>query len=134
MGKRLPSGWYCPECGMTQAPGTGVITCRNCGSLGLRGYHRIWPQRVSCKEPGCAWRGWLDGVNPGMSDHLRTVHRIPQPCPGCKGTGLRRSKAKAAVAGRIACRQCRGAGKWLVWGIGPSPSPLSPRDTEEGSR
>lgn len=64
---------YCRHCGRTQALGCGFITCRYCGSLGLREYERR-PRRVICPR-GCGWSGWDDGgVNDDLGRHLRRDH------------------------------------------------------------
>jgi ribosomal protein L40E len=70
----MSGGFYCPDCGATfiRLP-SGVVVCRRCGGLGLRGYDRQ-PRRVSCDEHP-DWRGWDDGgVNDDLGRHRRREH------------------------------------------------------------
>lgn len=106
----MRGGYYCPECGRPQRLGSGAITCAFCGGLGLRGYSRP-PQRVRCDQPGCTWSGWNDGINPDRVTHLRAAHGLPQECEWCKGSGRRKSRAKAATNGTIECHACGGEGR-----------------------
>lgn len=69
-------GFYCSACGAVQGLGSGgIISCRNCGHLGLRGYS-VLPRRVRCADPDCDWRGWDDGgVNDDLGRHEREHER-----------------------------------------------------------
>ena len=74
------SGFYCSECGTMQHLGSGLITCRRCGKIGLRGFADP-PRRVVCPHEGCDWTGWDDGeVNDDLKVHLRREHDTrPEP-------------------------------------------------------
>lgn len=77
MGRRLPRGYYCTGCGALHgALPEGAVTCRSCGALGLRAYHRKLPRRFGCIVPGCSWTGWDDGVNDDLRDHWRVHERV----------------------------------------------------------
>jgi DNA-directed RNA polymerase subunit RPC12/RpoP len=68
-------GYYCSACGaITHRLPAGMVTCHQCGHLGLRGYDRR-PRRVSCPVDGCNWIGWDDGgVNDDLGAHTRRDH------------------------------------------------------------
>lgn len=119
--------FYCSECGTAQPLGSGIITCRHCGSGGLRGYSDT-PRVVRCTEPDCGWSGWDDGeVNDDLRRHLRREHdKAPEPewrvaararVAHLKvGTGTRswsaacgqylRSQGRSAGAGDSRCKRC----------------------------
>lgn len=71
----MNGGWYCSSCGALYShPGSGLITCQRCGSIGLRGFARR-PREVTCPNDGCRWSGWDDGgTNPDLARHLRREH------------------------------------------------------------
>lgn len=70
----LSEQFYCPECGAIQSLGVGLINCRDCGSIGLRGFDKR-PRRVRCPEDGCHFQGWDDGgVNDDLGRHRRWEH------------------------------------------------------------
>lgn len=111
-GRRSPvPGCYCTACGTVQGLGPGgLVTCRECGKLGLR-FYRTTPRRVTCPVDGCAFAGWEDGgVNDDLPAHRRRAHGHKLTCEWCRGTGLRRSRAKDAVDGHKPCRACNGEG------------------------
>lgn len=69
-------GYYCSDCGTCHATlPDGIVTCRMCGHLGLRGYWNIMLIGLACGFSGCEWRGWDDGgVNDDAGEHLREAH------------------------------------------------------------
>lgn len=72
--RAIGGGFYCSTCGAIHLslPG-GLVTCRRCGGLGLRGYDRT-PRRLTCPVHP-AWRGWDDGgVNDDLGRHQRDAH------------------------------------------------------------
>lgn len=73
---RACGGWYCTHCGARHdVLPAGIVSCRICGSIGLRGYSNQAPVPLACGFPGCEWRGWDDGgVNDDAGNHLRSIH------------------------------------------------------------
>lgn len=66
--------FYCSSCGAIQPLGIGLINCRGCGHLGLRGFNKR-PIRVTCSIERCRFIGWDDGgVNDDLGQHMRREH------------------------------------------------------------
>lgn len=70
-------GWYCDDCGvLALGLPSGMVNCRSCGGIGLRGYDNARPRRLTCPDHP-TWRGWDDGgVNDDIGRHRREAHVV----------------------------------------------------------
>jgi hypothetical protein len=74
LAKRGSGGFYCDFCGSVQPLGSGVIICRRCGSMGLKGFVGAGPVKAKCPvDDRCSARVWFDGVNSSPA-RLQRIH------------------------------------------------------------
>lgn len=67
--------YYCRRCGKRRSRvGDGWLICSKCGAVGLSPCTQV-PAIVTCPVKKCRWRGWADGVNDQLPDHLKHNHR-----------------------------------------------------------
>lgn len=67
-------GFYCDVCGRVQPLGSGAISCRNCGAVGLKGFVGCGPLKERCPvTDDCQVRVWFDGVN-SCPARLQYIH------------------------------------------------------------